>query len=666
MGRLIRTIVVTATALGVLVSGAQAAIDFTAPVSYPAGAPTSLASGDFNADGILDLVAVGESSPNATVLRGVGDGTFGGATSFAVDQQATGIAAGPLNSGGASDVVTSENSVADEINRYLADPSAASGFGPKAEFGSGGDPLDVELGDIDGDNDLDVAIARDAGVTFYFGDGAGNLTLSGTNLSLGMGNAVDVELGKLDSDNDIDIAVAHGSDVYAAFNNGAGVFTPSPQGGLVGGPSLGLAIADVDRNGRGDIVAVRNATGDLAIVRSTAAGFAASPEPAGGDARAVDGADLDSDGIPDLVVANTDGEITALVGRGDGEFTPTNGYEAGGSPSDVVIGDFNRDGNPDAAVANPTAETSGRIQVFLSRRPQLSFTPPNIDFGDVRPGTASAVRTMRLTNNGPPRARIADVAAQGAAEFTIVSNNCDGASLGIGQSCEVGVRFTPTVEGRREGRLGVATLNAGGPYAVGLAGTGRNPVTLPGDCANDLNGTPAGETLNGTPLGDNIFGFGGNDVLNGLAGNDCLIGGPGNDRLNGGTGNDALEGSRGNDTASGGSGRDRIVGESGRDRLSGGSGRDALNGGSSPDRLSGGASHDRLSGGSGNDRLTGSTGNDRLTGGSGRNSYSAGSGRDRVNARNRRRERINCGSGRDTAVVDRADRVRGCERVRRR
>ena len=55
-----------------------------------------------------------------------------------------------------------------------------------------------------------------------------------------------------------------------------------------------------------------------------------------------------------------------------------------------------------------------------------------------------------------------------------------------------------------------------------------------------------------------------------------------------------------------------------------------------------------------------------LTGGRGRNSYAAGPGRDAINARNGRRERIDCGPGRDKARVDRSDRVRRCERVSRR
>jgi len=65
--------------------------------------------------------------------------------------------------------------------------------------------------------------------------------------------------------------------------------------------------------------------------------------------------------------------------------------------------------------------------------------------------------------------------------------------------------------------------------------------------------------------------------------------------------------------------------------------------------------------------LVGSSGNDRISGGVGRDAISAGSGNDRISARDRNRDRINCGSGRDLVIADRIDLVsRSCVRVFRR
>jgi hypothetical protein len=75
---------------------------------------------------------------------------------------------------------------------------------------------------------------------------------------------------------------------------------------------------------------------------------------------------------------------------------------------------------------------------------------------------------------------------------------------------------------------------------------------------------------------------------------------------------------------------------------------------------------DRLVGTAGADRLCGLAGADRLDAGAGRDVLEGGAGADTVSARDRVRDTIRCGAGRDLAVVDRVDAVaRDCERVRR-
>ncbi len=73
-------------------------------------------------------------------------------------------------------------------------------------------------------------------------------------------------------------------------------------------------------------------------------------------------------------------------------------------------------------------------------------------------------------------------------------------------------------------------------------------------------------------------------------------------------------------------------------------------------RVAGTAEADRLRGTRGSDRLVGLAGRDRLMGRRGRDCLRGGQGRDI----------LDCGRGRDRAIADQRDRVRGCERVRRR
>ena len=174
-----------------------------------------------------------------------------------------------------------------------------------------------------------------------------------------------------------------------------------------------------------------------------------------------------------------------------------------------------------------------------------------------------------------------------------------------------------------------------GRIAAGPLGT---QPPRPGRCANRSLGSNDRDDLSGTAFGD---------IIGGL---------DGDDRLRGGRGDDCLFGDRGRDRVDGGSGRDHVLGNSGNDRVNGGSGNDRVGGNSGNDRVNGSTGNDRVGGHSGNDRVTGGRGNDLVTG---------GSGNDVISVRDGRRDRVNCGRGRDRVRADRRDRLRGCERVRR-
>ncbi len=118
------------------------------------------------------------------------------------------------------------------------------------------------------------------------------------------------------------------------------------------------------------------------------------------------------------------------------------------------------------------------------------------------------------------------------------------------------------------------------------------------------------------------------------------------------------------------------AGSSGDDRLRGGRGDDCLYGDRGKDRLDGGSGRDRVFGNSGNDRVSGGT-RQRPRGrqqrqrprqpGAGATTWSpAASGNDVISVRDGRRDRVNCGRGPRPGAADRRDRLRGCERVRRR
>lgn len=102
-----------------------------------------------------------------------------------------------------------------------------------------------------------------------------------------------------------------------------------------------------------------------------------------------------------------------------------------------------------------------------------------------------------------------------------------------------------------------------------------------------------------------------------------------------------------------------------KDRLEGSDGGDTIRARRGNDRVRALGGDDCVKGNAGRDRLKGNDGDDTVSGGPGNDRLSGGDGRDRLKARGGGRDVVRCGPGKDRAVVDARDRVRGCEKVRR-
>ena len=88
-----------------------------------------------------------------------------------------------------------------------------------------------------------------------------------------------------------------------------------------------------------------------------------------------------------------------------------------------------------------------------------------------------------------------------------------------------------------------------------------------------------------------------------------------------------------------------------------------LAGGGHDDKIFGFAGNDTLLGGGGDDRIYGGAGNDVITPGAGADRVYAGPGSDTIHAADGERDVIDCGPGRDHAVVDAVDKTVDCEAV---
>src|SRR5262249_35778938 len=123
---------------------------FAASVSYKLQALSNaghLATGDFNGDKTLDLVAANSNRGDLSVLLGKGDGTFGNATNYVVNPAPTDIATADFNADGRSDIVvlTHGGAVAAVVMA-----ASQNGFNAGLSFQVGGGAGGLTVGDWNG------------------------------------------------------------------------------------------------------------------------------------------------------------------------------------------------------------------------------------------------------------------------------------------------------------------------------------------------------------------------------------------------------------------------------------------------------------------------------------------------------------------------------------
>jgi len=293
---------------------------------------------------------------------------------YGVDFGAASVATGDLNGDGALDLVVA-NLYSNTVSVLLGKGNGT--FNPAVEYSTPAGNFSVTVGDFNGDGKLDLAVAGGGGVSMLLGNGDGTFQ----PYVFYPAGSFFVATGDFNGDGKLDLVTVNNNGngngtVGVLLGNGDGSFQ-APVYYAVGLGPYSVAVGDFSGNGKLDLAVPNYAGGTLSVLMGNGDG---SFEPqvvysTGGQPISVAAADFNGDGNLDLAVANfcCDGAIFVLLGNGDGTFQPQVSYAAPFVPYAIVVGDFNGDGKLDLAVADGTSTVSlflgngdGKFQPYVA------------------------------------------------------------------------------------------------------------------------------------------------------------------------------------------------------------------------------------------------------------------------------------------------------------
>jgi len=461
--------------------------------TLPTGAdPFSIATGDVNLDGHLDLVVPNFQDDTLTVLLGDGAGGFTPAAGSPVPAGsafADAVAITDLNGDGKPDLAVDNQ--ANQVSILLGDGTGAFTAAVGSPFSTGGNnSRSIAVADYNGDGRPDIAVANLTGnyISILFNNGGGTFT---TPSSVNVGVQQDsVATADFNGDGKADLVTANVFDqsISIFFGDGTGGFTQatgSPNAlGTNSFPNQVIA-KDFDGNGTPDVVVNRSGASDVEVFRNNGTGVFTSlsgPFSAATTSEGVASGDFNGDGLPDLVSVGSNG-ADILLNTGPANFVQAAGNPAplGADPLAAVSGDFNEDGKIDFAANN---SSDNNVSVLLNTSiQQLDPGTPPPNFGNQNVGTVGPAETITLDGGTGLTTHITRITTAGANpdDFLITQDHCTDATLGDGhpQMCSFGVRFAPSATGTRSANVQVFSATTFSPTEIAVSGTGGPADTTP-------------------------------------------------------------------------------------------------------------------------------------------------------------------------------------------
>jgi hypothetical protein len=369
-------------------ASSQAFAVFEEPVSYPSDAPTDIAVGDVNQDGLVDLV-VGQVFNQGTteILRGLGAGTFMPVASIQGSLAVKTLALHDFNGDGDLDLIQSKGGTV-----LLQMGAAGFGFDPAVVLMAGTADIDHRAADVNGDGDLDVLTAvasfggsPPSGIHVLLNDGTGVFT--NVELVSNVDGAAWHDVGDVDNDGVLDVVwcTSENATLKYALGEGDGQFGPPRFITPVDLEPLSLifslnwfALDDFDDDGNLDVAWIEYALDELRVMRGNGDGtfedVLITPTPMLDSANStMQVADVTRNGLPDVLISSSGAGAHLLEGNGDGTFNNDLTVQTGPAPESPVLADLDGDGVVDLVVSDDSLNEVG-VHLNHSYGPGSPFT----------------------------------------------------------------------------------------------------------------------------------------------------------------------------------------------------------------------------------------------------------------------------------------------------
>jgi hypothetical protein len=246
-------------------------ISLAAPLTLSGTTGTdNIATGDLNADGKPDIIAVSSTGGVLSVFKNTGT-SFGAREDLPLGLPGiTGISAADLNGDNKADlvIVTPENKLYSYKN---INTSGVLSFGPAIVVATGNQPKSISLFDLNNDGKADVVVGNNNGLSVYTNSSSTDISLSAkTDYATGSPLAVVVcdlngdgkpELIARNTTNNKITVLANNSNSNISFAAGIDYTVP-------GNYTIDHTVADIDGDGLADILASQNDTYDITILKN--------------------------------------------------------------------------------------------------------------------------------------------------------------------------------------------------------------------------------------------------------------------------------------------------------------------------------------------------------------------------------------------------------------